>query len=65
MVAKKALAHKINLSVKDLQGLMQMGMNMSKKCLNMSFRVYANNEAGRLQNRNSKIVTNHYMDLQF
>lgn len=40
-----------------------MGTNMS--CFNMSFRVHANNEADRLQNRNSKIMTNLYMDLQF
>ena len=33
--------------------------------LQHEFRVHANNEAGRLQNINSKIVTNHYMDLQF
>jgi hypothetical protein len=57
--------YQINLSVKDLQGLIQMGTRMSQECFNMGVRVHAYNEADRLQNTNNKIVTNHYMDSRF
>ena len=64
-MGKKLRPYQINLRVKDLQGLIQMGTRISQECFNMGVRVHAYNEADKLQNTNNKIVTNHYMDLRF
>lgn len=44
-------AYKINLSVKDFQGLLKIDELMSKHCFNMDVRVHAYNKSKRFNNK--------------
>ena len=55
---------KIEISVKDLQNILSINLDMTLKCFDMAVRLLANKESRRPK---EEIINNrkHYMDMRF
>jgi hypothetical protein len=55
---------KIEISVKDLQNILRINLDMTQKCFDIAVRLLANKESRRPK---GEIINNrkHYMDMRF
>jgi sentrin-specific protease 1 len=55
---------KIEISIKDLQNILRINLDMTQKCFDIVVRLLANKESHRLK---GEIINNrkHYMDMRF
>jgi hypothetical protein len=55
---------KIEISIKDLQNILKINLDMTLKCFDMAVRLLDNKESRRLKDEKIKDIK-HYMDMRF